>query len=193
MMGTTVLTPRRDDLAYYRELYDGMTVLADWKNRIASAADTIGKYRRYYDEAARHCGPVPAVFLGLLHFRERGCNFRYQLLNGEAWNEQTRLVPAGHGPWKSWTDATEYGMRHWKMTEIDDWGIPRVLKEAEKWNGLGYRNHGVHSPYLWTASNHGLSVGKYVADGHYDPDALDQQVGCAPLLLQLLTAKVWSL
>jgi len=42
----------------------------------------------------------------------------------------------------------------------------------------------VPSPYVW-ASTDQYRKGKYVADGHYDPNAVDHQLGCAALLSRM--------
>ena len=47
---------------------------------------------------------------------------------------------------------------------------------AERYNGLGYRNKGLPSPYVWAGTDKYTS-GKYVADGVFDPNYVDQQLG----------------
>src|SRR5262249_23634365 len=37
------------------------------------------------------------------------------------------------------------------------------------------------SPYVWASTDQYIR-GKYIADGHYDPNATDHQLGCAALL-----------
>jgi lysozyme family protein len=51
---------------------------------------------------------------------------------------------------------------------------------------LGYAVRGRPSPYVW-ASTDQYTKGKYVADGHYDPNAVDHQLGCAALLIRMQT------
>jgi lysozyme family protein len=46
---------------------------------------------------------------------------------------------------------------------------------------LGYAKRGIPSPYIW-ASTDQYTRGKYVADGHFDPNAIDHQLGCAALI-----------
>ncbi|MBI5093618.1 MAG: hypothetical protein HZB26_14385 [Candidatus Hydrogenedentes bacterium] len=61
-----------------------------------------------------------------------------------------------------------------------------TLFQPELYNGWGYRlrNTGVHTPYLWSYSNH-YTKGKFVADGTYDPDAVSRQCGAAVLLRRM--------
>jgi lysozyme family protein len=57
----------------------------------------------------------------------------------------------------------------------------RALPLLEQYNGLGYAAMGIPPPYLWASTNQ-YSHGKYIADGHFDPNAIDHQIGCAALL-----------
>jgi hypothetical protein len=61
-----------------------------------------------------------------------------------------------------------------------------VLFKLEQYNGWGYRqyHHDVPSPYLWSFSSH-YTKGKYVADGHFDANAVSQQCGGAVLLRRM--------
>lgn len=193
--------PRRDDVAYYRELFDSQVILPEWEARIEQAALKIAYDRTNYLAVSKYAKPVPWVFVGLLHYRERGGDFRYQVLNGEAWNVKTRLTPAGFGPWASWFDASLFGLKHWGMDKIQDWSIGRILMETEDWNGEGYEYRGLNSPYNWRGTNHAKGVGKFlekIVNGKpksfYSPEAefTDQQPGCGPILKRLIEFGVWS-
>jgi lysozyme family protein len=52
---------------------------------------------------------------------------------------------------------------------------------AERYNGLGYRKKGVPSPYVWAGTDQ-YTGGKYVKDGVYDPNYVDQQLGVAAMV-----------
>src|SRR5262249_30371047 len=47
--------------------------------------------------------------------------------------------------------------------------------------GTGYAAMGKPSPYLWSGTDQYVR-GKYVADHQFDADAVDKQLGCAPLI-----------
>ncbi len=49
---------------------------------------------------------------------------------------------------------------------------------------MGYRKKGIHTPYLWSYSNH-YSKGKFTNDGVFDPDAISKQCGAAVLLRRM--------
>jgi hypothetical protein len=56
-----------------------------------------------------------------------------------------------------------------------------MLSAAEPYNGYGYRNKGLRSPYLWASTNH-QQRGKYVADGVFNASVMDTQMGVAAML-----------
>jgi lysozyme family protein len=68
---------------------------------------------------------------------------------------------------------------------LTDWPVPHMLSLLEKYNGLGYRRRGLPTPYLWSFSNL-YDKGKYVADGHFDPEAVSKQCGAAVMLKALV-------
>jgi hypothetical protein len=59
-----------------------------------------------------------------------------------------------------------------------------MLWALEPYNGYGYRNKGLRSPYLWASTNH-QQRGKYIRDRVFDPTVMDEQVGCAAQLKYL--------
>jgi lysozyme family protein len=65
------------------------------------------------------------------------------------------------------------------------WNIERLCYELEKYNGFGSRRKGIHTPYLWSTSNH-YTRGKYVADHVWDGNAVSRQVGAMPLLARMM-------
>lgn len=105
------------------------------------------------------------------------------------------MVPKGHGPWESWRSAAIHALRlkHRPGTFEDDLHlVENMLKHLEAWNGWGYLKKDLNSPYLWTGSQYGVGVGKYVADGNYSPTAQDKQVGAAVLVHELMARGHWS-
>jgi hypothetical protein len=101
----------------------------------------------------------------------------------DRWNEVSIHVPKGRGPFKSWEDAAVDALANcaphaakWK-----DWTAGGTFTLLEQYNGLGYAARGRPSPYVWASTNQYVR-GKYIADGHYDPNAIDHQLGCAALL-----------
>lgn len=207
--------PRRDDLEYYADRFASMKFLGtqsitaidkrngktfvkslNWPKLIDQGLDAIVKGKSLYIASEAATG-VPWFFIAGLHYRERGCNFMYQVLNGEPYRFKTTKVPVGYGPWPDWPSSTRFAMAHWKM-KFPEWKdktliVPKMIMEWEDWNGEGYENwHKKDSPYSWSGSDHGLGLGKYASDGKYDPNMVDQQVGCAVLLRAAMDRGIWT-
>jgi lysozyme family protein len=141
-----------------------------------------GRYR----ETERTTG-VPWFFIGALHMRESGCNFGGVLHNGEhiiGTGRKTKLVPKGRGPFQTWQAAASDALKLKGLHKIAQWDVARMAYEAERFNGLGYTNKGVNSPYLWAGSNL-QQPGKYVADHVWDSKATDKQLGVMTVLKRL--------
>ncbi len=175
--------------ADYVSRWSSMTAHEGKLGEISAAARKVlsGKLRYLAVEAATG---VPWAFIGVLHYRESGCDFRGLLHNGEkilGTGRKTRLVPKGRGPFSTWEDAARdalniKGFRH----GTPEWSLQRCLFEGERFNGFGYRMRGVPSAYLWSGSNQ-YRGGKYVADGKWSASAVDKQIGIAPLMKHLMS------
>lgn len=130
---------------------------------------------------------VPWVFIAVTHERESSQNWAKSLAQGDPWNRVSTHVPAGRGPFSSWEDAAydalvncgPYAARN------KDWSIGGLLTKLEEYNGLGYYRRGIPSPYIWSGTDQ-YRAGKYVADGVFDPNTVDRQLGCAGLILAMM-------
>lgn len=147
------------------------------------AANLVSTSAKARYQAVEVATKVPWFFVAVVHEREASQSWRANLAQGDPWNERSIHVPRGRGPFNSWEaaacDALEncgpYAARN------KDWSVGGLLVMLEEYNGLGYEHHGIPSPYLWAGTDQ-YDRGKYVADGHFDPDAVDHQLGCAGLL-----------
>lgn len=130
---------------------------------------------------------VPWFIIGVIHVREADQSWKANLAQGDPWDQVSIHVPKGRGPFKSWEDAAVDALKTcepraalWK-----DWSTGGALTLLESYNGYGYAKMGRPSPYVWAATNQ-YKIGKYVADGHYDPDVVDKQPGCAALISRMM-------
>ena len=130
---------------------------------------------------------VPWAIVAVIHEREASQSWAASLAQGDPWNRVSVHVPRGRGPFPSWEAAAEDALvicpphaASWK-----DWTIGGALTLLEQYNGIGYFAHGLPSPYIW-ASTDQYKSGKYIADGHFDPNAIDHQLGCAALLKSMI-------
>jgi lysozyme family protein len=131
---------------------------------------------------------VPWAFIAVIHERECSQDWMGSLAQGDPWNRVSVHVPAGRGPFKSWEDAAVDALTNCApyAARNKDWSIGGTLTLLEEYNGLGYASRGVPSPYVWSGTDQYRS-GKYIRDGVYDPDAVDSQLGCAGLLMAMMT------
>lgn len=129
---------------------------------------------------------------GLLHYRESSkLTLDVYLHNGQKLGVYTTIHPKGLFFRKDqFFDAAVDALRKKKIKNIRT--PAQFLELAEKYNGLGYRTKigdkgkVEYSPYIWAGTNHSDETGKYVADGKYDPKAVDRQIGVAAVLKGIL-------
>jgi lysozyme family protein len=168
----------------YTELWHTMAVAHDKIpiiDRIATKR-IAGKAR--YMSVALKTG-VPWAAIALIHQMECGGDWLANIAQGDPWNEVSTHEPKGRGPFNSWEDAAIDALAIDGTSSIRSWSIERLCYELEKYNGFGSRNKGIHTPYLWSYSNH-YTRGKYIADHLWDPNAVSQQVGAMPLLSRMM-------
>lgn len=149
-------------------------------------ARTVMQYKQLYDEVEQATG-VPWYVVGVIDCREESFNHHSYLGNGDPLHSVTVHVPRGRGPFPTWQAGAVDALKFDGMDRLPvggHWDVVTALIKCEGYNGLGYAHMGLPSPYIWA----GTTVqrpGKYVADGHFDPHAVDQQPGCAGILLAL--------
>jgi len=155
---------------------------------INAQAAKVEAHRGRYEAVSKATG-VPWDVIGVIHYRESSGDFKGVLHNGDriiGTGKLTVKVPKGRGPFSTWEEAAidalvvcpPYAAKN------KDWSIGGTLDILEKYNGLGYRNKGLPSPYLWAGTDQYVK-GKYVADGKYDPEHVDKQLGTAAILMRL--------
>lgn len=139
---------------------------------------------RYQGVAAKT--GVPWFIIAVIHERESSQRWDRSLAQGDPWNRVSTHVPKGRGPFQSWEDAAIDALvncaphaSRWK-----DWTAGGAMTLLESYNGMGYANKGIPSPYVWSGTDQYKS-GKYVADGVFDASAIDKQLGCAGLILAM--------
>lgn len=148
------------------------------------------RYERVAHSMKQQGYTIPWWFIAVAHYREAGFDTKTNsprwdtyLGNGEPLNRKTKLVPAGRGPFSTWEEGAIDALvnAHPYAAKNKDWSIGGALTKLEEYNGLGYFNKGKPSPYIWAGTNQYVK-GKYVADGKYNPNAIDKQLGCAGIL-----------
>lgn len=155
---------------------------ADKGPAFKQVADRIVANKAVYDKISKTTG-VPWWFIGIVHYRESNLDMKTNIAQGDPWNKKSTHVPAGRGPFNSFEDAAVDALTKCSpyAAKNTDWSVGGSLTMLEKYNGLGYANKGLPSPYVWAGTDQYVK-GKYVADGVYDPNAVDRQLGCAGIL-----------
>ncbi len=138
--------------------------------------------RDRYEPVTQATG-VPWFVIAVIHEREASQRWDASIAQGDPWARVSTHIPRGRGPFASWDDAARDALVHCApyAATWQDWSTGGALTLLEQYNGLGYANRGCPSPYIWAGTDQ-YARGKYVADGHYDPDIVDTQLGCAGLL-----------
>lgn len=173
----------------------------NWKNiqirpsAVAEATKEASKLlanKSVYQQIQKMTG-VHWAFCGLAHDRESGFDLNTYLGNGQPLNRVTTIVPKGRGPFlgpNAFVDGAVDALRLEGFAGATDWSIARMLFRLEGFNGFGYHSKGVNSPYLWSGSTaYGppeQRAGKFVADGVFDPNKVDPQLGVAVVLKELM-------
>jgi lysozyme family protein len=128
---------------------------------------------------------VPWYIVGVIHYRESDCDFTCHLFNGDPLSGRTYDDPAGlplsPEPPYTWKQGAIAALQYDGLDKVLDWSIANSLYVLEKYNGLGYWQYNINSPYVWSGTNQ-YTKGKYTSDGSYDPNAVDKQIGCAAIL-----------
>jgi lysozyme family protein len=181
----------------YMQLFNSCTV------REAHAADvnwcvtklTEEKNQKMWLEvAAEMC--CPWYFVAEIHYMEAAFDFRAHLHNGDPLSERTVQEPKGRPPvWnppEDWISSATDAISFDGFANQQDWSLARTLYRWESYNGFRSRRNGIHTPYLWSFSNH-YSKGKFVADGVWDPNAVSKQCGTAVMLKALVERGLVSL
>jgi lysozyme family protein len=140
---------------------------------------------------------VPWAVIAVIHERESSQSWKASLAQGDPWDRVSIHVPRGRGPFQSWEAAACDALINCApyAAKNTDWTVGGALVILEEYNGLGYEHGPVDakghryppqaSPYNWAGTDQ-YTKGKYIADGHFDPDAVDHQLGCAGLLKAMI-------
>lgn len=149
------------------------------------AAFAIKNKDRY--KALEKLSSVPWDVCVALHYREASLDFNTCLHNGDPLPGPTTHVPKGRGPFlgpKAWEEAACDAILLEKHKFPLAWDTAGKLDFCEKYNGLGYRNRGLVSPYVYAGTDKYIS-GLFVKDGVFDSSKVDRRLGCAVIIKEL--------
>lgn len=182
LLASSALAAEPDQAARWRE------ATVNPKNRIALDV-VIASYQRnewrYQQTANARPGTIQPIVICAFHWREADANWKTNLGQGDSLQRRTVHVPKGRIPDKSppytWEVAAEDALFVTDHMDKKDWtNLQSALTAAEGYNGFGYRRYGIPSPYLFAGTSI-YTRGKFSSDGHFDPRAIDQQLGCVAI------------
>lgn len=174
--------------------WDNCHVSANKSSAFKAVADRLTSIeaKARYQIVEKRTG-VPWWFIAVVHEREASQRWDRSLAQGDPWNKKSIHVPANRGPFNSWEDAAYDALVNCPpyAARNKDWSIGNALTMLEKYNGLGYYRKGIPSPYIWAGTDQ-YTKGKYIADGKFDSNTVDSQLGCAGLLKFMGISKTTS-
>ncbi len=142
-------------------------------------------HERYEAVAAKV--DLPAALIAALHWRESSGNFETYLHQGDPLGVRAVNIPTNIDVFYTWEPAavdalaSKLSMKNkLKLTEDTD-DLVALATFAEYYNGLGYHNKGLSSPYVWAGTDQ-YTRGKYVSDGRYSKWTMDKQIGVVVMI-----------
>jgi lysozyme family protein len=169
----------------YRRLFRNARVRTKHKRAVDDIVASLVSHRRRYERVGDPLG-IPWWFVAIIHNLEASQNFHTHLHNGDPLTAKTVHVPAGRPPGRppfKWVESARDALTLHGLAHQEKWTSSRALYRWERFNGFGYRlpSVNIHSPYLWSFSQH-YKRGKFSSDGHFDPNLVSAQAGAAVLL-----------
>ena len=159
--------------------------LSDYNEQELAQLKEIFEANKDKYEAVAEATGVPAELICAIHYREGSCNFGTYLHNGDPLGQTTTHVPAGIY-FEDWTSAAIDAISSHNPDICQDGDFDSYCEFAERYNGLGYRNKGLASPYVWSGTTK-YTGGMYVADGVFDSSARDKRIGVAVAMKYLMS------
>ncbi|WP_438394965.1 hypothetical protein [Caballeronia sp. DA-9] len=195
------LSPPKNSTSYadlqseYLAYFDACVLSVDHAANVKYYIGQITKSQSIYQSVGGGLN-IPWFFIAILHGLECGFNFNEHLHNGDPLTARTMYVPAGRpvagAPPFTWVESANDALVFEGFAGQADWSTARILYRFERYNGFGYRPHGVRSPYVWSFSNL-YTKGKFASDGVFDPDAVSKQCGAGVILKALQLQGIISL
>jgi lysozyme family protein len=130
---------------------------------------------------------IPIAVQATICERESGADFSKSPAQGDRWDRVSKNVPRNKGPYPSWHAAAVDAWHNIDRLDANTapWSLPYAMWKQEAFNGLGYRSHGIRSPYILGGTNL-QQRGKYVSDGKFDSSVMDTQIGTVPVMLRMI-------
>lgn len=179
---------------HYRDKWPEYSKQCDTMEIKPERAAEFEKYARHaiahkdtYQEIASATG-VQWYHVAVIHRRESDASFYTYLGNGQSLARVTTQVPAGRGPFtgpKAFFNGACDALHLDGLDKVvPPWPLEKILYFSEVFNGQGYHERGLPSPYLWGGTTI-QKPGKYTSDRNFDRSFWDTQPGCAGILYEI--------
>ena len=195
--------PTPTNLIYRDTRPECITKLSD--EQTADLQSFLTHYKNNVDQYTKvgQLSNIPAMVVGAIHWREASGDFNSYLENGDPLGSVTyangdsnngHSLPVGTSntiSFNNWDDSAVWSLNQnvegMKMSGLSfsETDINDMLTFCEYYNGTGYKNMGVPSPYC-LAGTSCYKSGKYISDGNYDSNAVDTQLGILVMLRSII-------
>jgi lysozyme family protein len=175
----------------YNHLLTTCEIKPDRLREVQNICDKIVRNQARYERIGEDNG-VPWFMVGVIHSLEGDLDFATHLHNGDSLRRRTvndpKGRPPGHPPPFTFEESAKDALAFDRMNTNLEPSFAGICFKLEGFNGFGSRARGIHTPYLWSFSNHYAS-GKFTSDNNFDPNAVSKQCGGAVILRRLLEMK----
>lgn len=171
-----------------------LTLTAMQRNELELFRINWEKNQQRYVYVAGQTG-VPAALIAAIHYRESSMRFDTYLHQGDRLGRPAVNHPSNIPVFHVWEDAAIHalnlkkGVRTAMGMDETTTDFAAMATYAEVYNGLGYHNRGLESPYVYGGTDQ-YTGGRYVRDGVFDPNSFDQRMGVMALVQGLGDAAV---
>lgn len=171
--------------ADYNSRWRAMIVRPDRLAQVDSIARRMASRRDRYERVTGPFG-VPWWWLAAVHELEHSGRFTTSMVITDPIDVPPgQPVPSATIDDAQWDDTARALLRARGLASWQDWSVAGACYQWERYNGFGYREREVPSPYLWSFSNQYVS-GKFVRAGVFSFTTVSQQAGAAVLLRRLV-------
>lgn len=134
---------------------------------------------------------MPWYVIAAIHNLEASLDFHCHLHNGDPLSNRTIHIPKGRPISMPYSGEMPYTWEQsaidaladsglWIPSKASNWTIAQCLEFMERYNGFGYMERNINTPYLWSYTNM-YQKGLFVSDGIFNPDTTSQEIGAVAL------------
>ncbi len=178
----------------HKELLSSLSVKPAQNAQLQAAIGAIKHNWSRYKTVEKATG-LPAALIAGIHYREASFSFNTKFHNGEALHIDGTVARQYYPyvkPFKTWEESAIHAINTMKKRQQEGFGLTATSKDlgkmaafAEMYNGLGYHNKNLVSPYVYGGTNK-YEQGMYVADGKFNANVSDKRLGVIPIVQALL-------